>query len=393
MTDILIDITRLLDRFMKKRLPTGVDRVSLAYIRHYGPKARAVVRYNGGKFVFRRAESATLFNWVLTLGATGSPLPTIYKGLVTGYLAQGVTGRFLFNTGHNGLESDDYMAMLRQQKVRPIFMVHDLIPLTHPQYCRVGEEVKHLQRMRNAMRVASGIVCNSLATMDSLVTLCRKNDWLMPPTTVALLASELPAAGQQARLVESPYFVFVGTIEPRKNHLMILKVWQQLAKQLGNAAPRLLMIGQRGWDYGEVTDLLAHSSVLQALVTEIPKCSDAELVKYLKHAQALLFPTFTEGYGMPVAEALAVGTPVIASNLAVFKEFAGNIPDYLDVTDTALWTQTIVAYTQPHSPPRLAQLERMKGFVTPTWKRHFVPVDALLEELGRTPAAPQVRHA
>ncbi len=393
MHEILIDITRLLHRFMKKRLPTGVDRVSLAYVRHYGPRARAVVRYKGGKFVFRRAESATLFDWVLSLGATGSPLPTIYKGLVTGCLVQGVAGRFLFNTGHNGLESDDYVAMLCQQKVRPIFMVHDLIPLTHPQYCRAGEEARHLKRMRNAMRVASGIVCNSLATMDGLVTLCKKNGWLMPPTTVALLAPELPAAVQEARPVEAPYFVFVSTIEPRKNHLMILKVWQQLAQQLGSAAPRLLIIGQRGWDYGEVTDLLEHSSVLQVLVTEIPACSDAEMVNYLRHAQALLFPSFTEGYGMPVAEALSLGTPVIASDLAVFREFAGSIPVYLDVTDEALWAQTIVAYTGPHSPPRLAQLEHMKSFVTPTWKRHFVPVDALLAELGPVQAARQVRHA
>lgn len=382
MTEILIDITRLLHRFIKKRLPTGVDRVSLAYIRHYGPQARAVMRYKGGKFVFRRAESAALFDLVLSLGTRGSPLPTIYKGLVTGCLVQGVAGRFLFNTGHNGLESDDYVTMLRQQQVRPIFMVHDLIPITHPQYCRAGEQAKHMTRLRNAMRVASGIMCNSQATMNALVDLCADNKWAMPPAAVALLAPELPDATQTARPIAQPYFVFVSTIEPRKNHLMILKVWQKLAAQLGELAPRLVIIGQRGWDYTEVTNLLEHSEVLQGLVTEIPACSDAEMVTYLQHAQALLFPSFTEGYGMPVAEALALGTPVIASDLAVFREFAGNIPDYLDVTDEALWVKTIVAYTGPYSLPRLAQLARMKSFETPTWKRHFVRVDALLEQLA-----------
>jgi glycosyltransferase involved in cell wall biosynthesis len=375
-------VTRLIHRFMNKRLATGVDRVSLAYIRHYGPRARAVLRHNGGKFVFRRAESATLFDWLLSLGTTGSPMPTIYKGLVAGCLLQRVTGRFLFNTGHNGLESDDYVTMLRQQQVRPIFMVHDLIPITHPQYCRAGEQAKHMTRLRNAMRVASGIMCNSQATMNALVDLCADNKWAMPPAAVALLAPELPDATQTARPIAQPYFVFVSTIEPRKNHLMILKVWQKLAAQLGELVPRLVIIGQRGWDYTEVTNLLEHSEVLQGLVTEIPACSDAEMVTYLQHAQALLFPSFTEGYGMPVAEALALGTPVIASDLAVFREFAGNIPDYLDVTDEALWVKAIVAYTGPYSLPRLAQLERMKSFETPTWKRHFARVDALLEQLA-----------
>jgi glycosyltransferase involved in cell wall biosynthesis len=309
-------------------------------------------------------------------------MPTIYKGLVAGCLLQRVTGRFLFNTGHNGLESDDYVTMLRQQQVRPIFMVHDLIPITHPQYCRAGEQAKHMTRLRNAMRVASGIMCNSQATMNALVDLCADNKWAMPPAAVALLAPELPDATQTARPIAQPYFVFVSTIEPRKNHLMILKVWQKLAAQLGELVPRLVIIGQRGWDYTEVTNLLEHSEVLQGLVTEIPACSDAEMVTYLQHAQALLFPSFTEGYGMPVAEALALGTPVIASDLAVFREFAGNIPDYLDVTDEALWVKAIVAYTGPYSLPRLAQLERMKSFETPTWKRHFARVDALLEQLA-----------
>jgi glycosyltransferase involved in cell wall biosynthesis len=378
--EVLIDITRLLHRFMSKRLPTGVDRVSLAYIAHYSPKARAVFRHNGGKFVFRRAESATLFDWALSLGKTGSPLPTIYKGLVAGCLVQGVAGRFLFNTGHTGLESDDYVTMLRQQRVRPIFMVHDLIPLTHPQYCRAGEHDRHLTRLRNAVRVASGILCNSQATLDGLRVLCDQQSWALPPAVVALLAPEPVSALQLTRPMEAPYFVYVSTIEPRKNHLMILKVWQQLAAQLGDQAPHLVIIGQRGWDYGGVVNLL-EDSALKRLVTEIPACTDPEMVNYLQHARAMLFPSFTEGFGMPVVEALALGLPVIASDLPVFREFAGNIPDYIDVSDEARWAATITNYAAAGSALRAAQLTRMENYAPPSWAEHFTQVDALLAML------------
>jgi glycosyltransferase involved in cell wall biosynthesis len=380
--DILIDVTRLVHRFMAKRLPTGVDRVSLAYINHYGANARAVLRHNGGKFVFRRAESRTLFDWALSLGRAGSPLPTIYKGLVAGCLVQGVAGHFLFNTGHSGLESDGYVAMLRQQRVKPIFMVHDLIPLTHPQYCRAGERDRHLTRLRNAVRVASGIVCNSQATLDGLRELCDQQRWAFPPAVVALLAPNTVNAVQPARPMKAPYFVFVSTIEPRKNHLLILKIWQKLAAQLGDQVPHLVIIGQRGWDYGDVVDLL-EDPTLKSLVTDIPACTDPEMVNFLQHARAMLFPSFTEGFGMPVVEALAQGLPVIASDLPVFREFAGEIPDYIDVNDEARWATTITDYAAADSALRTRQLVRMENYVPPSWAAHFSQVDALLATLTR----------
>jgi len=386
MQGVLIDVTRLLHRFMKKRLPTGVDRVSLAYIRHFGPRARAVLRYRGGKFVFRRAESEALFAWLLALGEPGSPLPTIYKGLIAGCLAQRVRGQFLFNTGHSGLESDCYVAMLERQHVRPVFMVHDLIPITHPQYCRAGEQERHANRIRNAVRCASGIVCNSQATLNALTQWCGASGLLLPASTVALLAPELPPGMRGPRPVEGPYFVFLSTIEPRKNHIMLLRLWQCMAAEMGPRVPQLVIIGQRGWDYEEVTSLLEHSAVLRPLVREVSSCGDAELVNYLQHAQALLFPSFAEGFGMPVAEALAHGVPVIASDLPVFREFAHGIPEYVNALDVARWGSLVADYAAESGTLRAAQLARLAGFVAPTWAAHFAQVDGLLDQLAQAHA-------
>ena len=381
MREVLIDITRLVHRFVNKRLATGVDRVSLAYIQHYGGNARAVYRHKDGKFVFRRAESRVLFDWVLGLGQNGSPKATIYKGLLTGCLVQNVAGKFLFTTAHTGLESDHYVQMLAEQKVRPIFMVHDLIPLTHPQFCRVGEDAKHLQRLHNCVRSAAGVVCNSQATLEGLTRLCLQQQWQIPLTKVALLATELPLMGSGCPVVSQPYFVFVSTIEPRKNHLMLLYLWEKLVLRLGTQTPKLVFIGQRGWHYDEVINLLENSQLLKGVVLEVSTCSDAEMVNYLQHSRAMLFPSFTEGFGMPVAEALTLGVPVIASNLAVFKEFAGDVPDYIDVQDEAAWSAMICDYAQPESTARQRQLMRLKGFNPPTWTQHFIEVDHLLDEL------------
>src|SRR5205823_11281992 len=117
-------------------------------------------------------------------------------------------------------------------------------------------------------------------------------------------------------------------------------------------------------------------------VTELPACSDADLTTYLKHSLALLFPSFAEGYGLPLVEALSFGVPVIASNLPVFREIAGDIPDYLDPLDGLGWLAHIEAFANPSSPERHAQLSRLVNFVPPTWPAHFRLVEELMQRLG-----------
>ncbi|MDO8262487.1 MAG: glycosyltransferase family 1 protein [Gallionella sp.] len=384
MREILIDVTRLLGRFMKGRLPTGVDRVGLAYVQHYGPHARAVVRWAGRSFVLPEAESGQLFQWLLTpSGLLNASIP-LAKALLYGRDARRVEGCFLFNTGHSGLELAAYPGMLRKQKVKPLFVVHDLIPITHPEYCRAGERERHVVRMKNVLGLASGVITNSQATLKELASFADSTGQPMPPAVAALLAPGMSGISPGSRPMAPPYFVILSTIEPRKNHWLLLHLWRGLVERLGEKAPRLVVIGQRGWECENVVDMLERCERLKGFVIEKSSCPDAELVTYLCHAQALLFPSFAEGYGIPLVEALALGVPVIASDLAVFREVAGEIPEYIDPLDGKRWSELIMEYARPDSPPRTAQLARIGGFKAPTWAEHFARVDALLEQLSES---------
>ena len=386
---ILIDVTRLVDRLMQGRLPTGVDRVSLAYIEHYRTQARAVVRWLGRSFILSEPGSQALFDRLLAPGAccaTG-----MRRSLLWGMLAGGMSlrrgqGCFLFNTGHSGLEQPGYAALLKSLGVRPLFLVHDLIPLTHPEYCRPLERERHVRRMNTALDLAAGIITNSEATREELMRYAAQGNRVLPPTEVALLAPGMRSIDPGERRVVEPYFVMLSTIEPRKNHWLILQIWRRLIERLGPAAPRLVVIGQRGWECENVVDLLERCEVLRGFVTEIPDCSDEALVNYLCHSQALLFPSFAEGYGMPLAEALAHGVPVLASNLPVFREIADEIPEYIDPLDGRRWAEVIEAYAPFDSAMRQAQVERMRAFRQPKWSDHFERVDALLAWLKALPA-------
>ena len=178
------------------------------------------------------------------------------------------------------------------------------------------------------------------------------------------------------------YLVVLGTIEPRKNHLLLLQVWRQLIEELGLAAPRLVIIGQRGWECEQVVDLLDRCEVLRGVVLEKNRCSDAEMATWLFHAQALLFPSFIEGYGMPLVEALQMGVPVLASDLPVFREIAGDIPEYLHPIDGVGWRRLILEYAKCGGAARRAQCVRLCGFLSPTWEQHFVVVETLLAQVS-----------
>jgi glycosyltransferase involved in cell wall biosynthesis len=380
---ILIDVTRLVYRRLKQHLPTGIDRVSLEYIQHYAADARAVLSIGPFNAVMSARDSAALFAGISVPNTPfwGLAIRSIIKAFLWRWMKLNVRGSFLFNTGHMGLENAHYAWALRRHGARPVIVIHDLIPITHPEYCRPGERERHLVRMRCAVHVATGIVANSQHTLRSLQSFCSEDGKTLPTSIVAPLAPGIARATLGPRPIERPYFVIVSTIEPRKNHWMLLQLWRRIIEADG-AAPLLVVIGQRGWECENVVDLLERSAHLKDFVIEKPYCSDAELATLLHYAQALLFPSFAEGYGMPVIEALAAKVPVIASDLSVFRETAGEIPDYAEPLDGKRWEMLITEYAKPDSALRAAQVERLAHFQPPTWAQHFQRVDAFIDALG-----------
>ena len=127
--------------------------------------------------------------------------------------------------------------------------------------------------------------------------------------------------------------------------------------------------------------LLDRSEVLRGAVVEIDHCSDAELNGHLMTARALLFPSLNEGFGLPLVEALSAGTPVIASDLAVFREIGQGVPDFLDALDAPAWEQAILSYAGDGGAARAAQIGRLAGYRPPTWDDHFDRVNAWLVTL------------
>ncbi|MEO3470244.1 glycosyltransferase [Roseomonas sp. CAU 1739] len=283
---------------------------------------------------------------------------------------------------HRLMEKPEPIAELRDAGAAFIPLVHDLIPATHPEYARPGVAMQHLRRLETVASLATGIIVNSAATDTVLQPhLVRQAD--PPDVVVAPLGIEAftPAATAPAMPTE-PYFVSIGTIEPRKNHLLLLHLWRDFAAKWGPAAPRLVLVGRRGWENENVLDLLERCALLKGLVTEAGSLSDPAVGALLAGSRALLFPSFAEGYGLPLAEALAAGAPAICSDLPALREVGGDVPEYLDPLDGSGWRRMVLDYAAPDSRARSAQLARMRRWSPPSWDDHFDAVDGMLARVA-----------
>lgn len=380
--DLLLDVTRLVWRVWAGRLPTGIDRVCLAYMEHYRARSLAVVQRKGLRMVLSERHSDELFD-LLRRGGRG------FRTRLTALLATaGLSGghrnstrgwRYL-NIGHTGLDDPGLADWLADQSWKPVFLVHDLIPISHPQFCRAGEARRHRLRMRTVLASAAGVIVNSAATGAALTDFAKGEDRAVPPIQVGWLAMDEAIVPAPLAPPDRPTFVMIGTIEARKNHRLLLDLWSRLVEAGGDQAPDLVLIGQRGWEADDVFAMLDGSPQLKGHVHELGRCDDATMLAWLGQARALLMPSFIEGFGIPVIEALQHGVPVIASDLPVFREIAGDIPLYLDPQDGPGWQAAIHDYCSDCGD-RTRQIAAMPAFVAPTWADHFAKVDAWLATL------------
>ena len=385
--DLLLDVSRLIWRVWAGRLPTGIDRVCHAYLDHFGPRALAVLQRRQLRVVLSPGHSQRLFA-LLREGHGPGPGLGFRRKLVR-LLAQAVLmpsvrpdtrGWIYLNVGHTGLDAPGYAAWLSQQRWKPVFMVHDLIPISHPQFCRPGEAERHALRIRAVVQSAAGVIVNSAATGDAFCEFGVRENAAVPPVAVAWLATNTPAEPAPLAAPTRPTFVVIGTLEARKNHILLLSLWERLSSELGDNTPELVLIGQRGWEADDVFALLDGSPLLKGHVRELAACDDTHLLAWLRHARALLMPSFVEGFGIPVIEALEAGTPVIASDQPVFREIAGDIPLYLNPADGPGWEAAVREYCAD-STDRARQLSAIRSYRRFTWNDHFRKVDDWLAEI------------
>ena len=420
---VVYDITRLITRVFN-RTPNGIDRIDYAFAEEFlSPdhlNASALMMTVLGPRIIDRAGGLDAIEGIRThwgeqdLTQTDTLLKSIQDWIATGKLdtskgaprlakgrsgqmasVMGWLGRNGFPLGKSPVQAlphgaryinvsqfplwmPTYFRWLEQRPdVKALFFIHDLLPLQVPEYFRPAEFERHKKRLENLARFGAGAIVTTQTVGDALRDELKKlgrSDFpiLIAPAPVA------PAFTRQdvtTTLPEThPYFLICGTIEPRKNHLLLLHIWRELVRRQGTMAPKLILVGTRGWENENIVDMLERCEAIRSHVLEVSGLTTPSLRHLMAHARALLMPSFAEGYGLPIAEALASGFPVIASDIPVFREVAKGAAKLLGPIDGESWLATIQNLSSTPSVERTACLELAKSFVAPTAEGYFQKV-------------------
>lgn len=340
--------------------PTGTQAVAnrLVGITPWGVADRLSILARGKSETLRRAESD------LRRVALARCRPRNLTRMMARHLPPGIA---YLNTGHSNLTDRVVWALRHGAKARIAVLIHDTIPLDFPQYQRRGTPERFRAMLKRAQR-ADLLIYNS---NHSRARAQAHMDGPPPASVVAHLGVEQmipdPAAIPDGLTVTPPYFVTLGTIEPRKRHDLLLDVWDDFARE-DDAPPGLLILGARGWNNAAVFDRLDRLPP-DGPVREIAGLSDAAVAALLRGSSGLLFPSEAEGYGLPPIEAAALGVPVICRDLAVYREVLGDIPVYLKETDRYLWRNSIKSLARGRT--QADHENSARDFNPPTWEDHF----------------------
>lgn len=221
-----------------------------------------------------------------------------------------------------------------------VVTIHDLGYLAFPQAHTARRRLELHLTTRWSLRAARRVIAISQATKDDLV-----RHYGADPARIAVVHHGLSAGfrptedpGALARHgLREPYFLYVGTLQPRKNLARLIEAYARAVRSGGDAGPAawplLAIAGRRGW-LTETIERRAAQLGIADRVRFLGYVPDADLPALLSGATAFLFPSLYEGFGMPVLEAMACGTPVLTSSTSALPEVAGDAALLVDPGDT-----------------------------------------------------------
>lgn len=217
------------------------------------------------------------------------------------------------------------------KRIKRVTVIYDLTPVLFPHYHLLTSSVLHRIFLPRIVQQASHIITCSQCSLNDIV---NRYPAAAGKTSAIYLGAERAGGnknGQNSGLqsqVPAPYILCVGTIEPRKNLVGLLAAFQYFKHD--TAAPhKLVLVGKLGWKTEEFLAALETHPFREQIV-HLGYVDTDQLRALYEHATCLVYPSYYEGFGLPVAEAMYLGTPVVISNSSSLPEVGGDAALYFD---------------------------------------------------------------
>lgn len=235
----------------------------------------------------------------------------------------GVAGHGLFSAV--GWDHPGYFAQLRELKQRcqglqVQFVIYDLIAIKYPQFFTQEFGGRVSDFLQALPLVCDRFLCISRSTANDVRSLLNPGADARVFPIGGDVDDEPQARAGTETVAAQPFVLCVGTLEIRKNHILLYYVWRRLAERLGSACPKLILVGRPGWLSGDIAYLLLNDPLVSDFVEICHDISNSHLVKLYKECLFSVFPSFYEGWGLPAWESLYYGKVCATSNTASLPE-------------------------------------------------------------------------
>jgi glycosyltransferase involved in cell wall biosynthesis len=236
----------------------------------------------------------------------------------------------------------------RPMNAEIFLLVYDTIPLDYPEVVTKNHHDRFGEAFAFGVSHAGDLVCISKATKESCSHWCAKLHIDLSSKRFHVVPIASPLASVEAPLVPletlagRPFVVYCSTIEPRKNHSLLLEVWARLATEHGaDKIPVLVFVGKWAWRDNPIEPMISRDQQLKSLVRIFSYLPDEQLIWLYRNAEFTVFPSTSEGWGLGATESLDFGTPVIISDILPLREATQNLMPSAPADDIEKWQQTI----------------------------------------------------
>lgn len=237
-------------------------------------------------------------------------------------------------------------SLKQSQKFRYCAIVYDLIPLSFPHFVTPGYDTFIADYFGELIWLADRAMCISRAARAEWIEFCRSFGVETIPSHAFSLGCDLPSPSGRPlpdSLHGKRFALYVSTIEPRKNHRVLYDAWDRCIRA-GTIDPerdRLVFVGRVGWAVDDLVREIAANPLTRNTIIILNHATDDLLARLYGECAFVVFPSFCEGYGLPVAEALGYAKPCISSNAGSLSEIGGDLVHRIDPKDTIGWSDAI----------------------------------------------------
>lgn len=275
----------------------------------------------------------------------------------------------------------DYLVRQKHQGIRLIQICYDMLPLVTPQFS--GHATKTLKNYCQKIYPLCDIIfAISKHTKSDIQKWLTHNNLKVPRIEVFRLGDDFVVAkpekpSEEIFRAEQPFILCVGSIEIRKNHNLLYYAYK-LALQRGIDLPNLVIVGRRGWKTDDLFELINNDPDIVKKFCVLENATDQELTWLYKNSIFSIYPSFYEGWGLPIAESIAHGTPCIASNTSSMPEVAGDIISYFDPYSTDECLEAITNMLKP--AVRNNARKKLTAYKPVSWDETFSQIKKTMEQ-------------